>query len=149
MSLLIGGRCNVIANPVEPETGWVYKAVWERMGVLIDGCPNRLAFEPIASEPAMLLGNGKPDDLFVATRTARGPTEPAGVSLRNGKRIGGWHVTKLIQRNFDLAASGALPWLVNAPDKSEVSGTNSSGSCRVFPSRDCAGDLIPMVTYGR
>lgn len=101
-------------------------------GVLIDGCPNRSSFEPIASEPRTLPGNGKPDDLCVPICDVRGRRNPAGISLHDGGRMGWRWVTQLVERCHRRAVRGALPPVTGAPGQI---GTNSSGSCRAMLAR--------------
>src|ERR1700722_17837355 len=84
MSLLIGARGNVIALPGGAGNKLGKQGSAGTRGGLIDGCPNRLAFVPIAAELRMLLENGKPDDPFVPTRNVRGRRDPAEVPYRHG-----------------------------------------------------------------
>jgi hypothetical protein len=63
------------------------------------------SFEPIASGLRMLLGNGKPDDLFVPTRDVRGRRV---VPYRSGGRMGLRCVTQWVEFCADLAESGGL-----------------------------------------
>jgi hypothetical protein len=142
MSLLLGARGNVIALPGGAGNKLGKQGSAGTRGGLIDGCPNRLAFEPIASELRMLLENGKPDDLFVPTRNVRGRRDPAEVPYRHGGRMGVRFVTQPVERCPVLAGCSL------ASDAPTDRGTNSSGPCRAMLFRDRAGGHKSMSSYG-
>ena len=96
------------------------------------------SFEPIASGLRMLLGNGKPDDLFVPTRDVRGRRV---VPYRSGGRMGLRCVTQWVEFCADLAESGGAPVGFRQ-------GTISSKPWRVVPSRYRAGGFKSMISNG-